>query len=445
MCHFNRLELMDGNRLSFDETQNKRYHGRRRNATFGNIRFNRHNNDDASAGTSADGGGGGGYDPNLNVHRVREGGIKPRNVKFDTASRYKYALEKNLNSNNLKDKDNDTIMKGNNNTESTDLASRIGDRFRTRNFKNPQFRTLQNAAAQGRLVATQKKEPTKLKIGDSSEPLKEFPVQSQTHCRLKCIEQNVFDLAVNFLRQYFSCYDTRRNELYHAYHVKALYSFSVNVNSQAVGDKTRFRDSYFVDSRNLKHVPGSEKQFKLLHIGNLEIAAFIEKMPPTEHDLDSLKLDACFFSDNMFTFSVIGIYREGSQLDDKPRPYRSFQRVFVCIPTLNGQMTIVNEQCTLTNLSVSQVKKYKDTNETKTSQIEQQPATSFVSAPTPVLLVTDQANDEQRMILEFSNISNLNLTWSRDCLEYAKWDYEQAKRTFFEHKADIPLDAFKII
>jgi hypothetical protein len=379
---------------------------------------------------------------------VREGGIKPRNVKFDTASRYKNVLEKNLNSNNLKDKDNDTIMKSNNANESSDLANRIGDRFRTRNIRNPQqFRTLQNVADQGRFVATQKKDSgTKLKIGESSEPLKNFPVQSQTHCRLKCIEQNYFDLAVNFLRTYFSCYDTRRDELINAYHVKALYSFSVNVNSQAFGDKTRFRDSYFGDSRNLKHVPGNEKQFKLLHFGNLDITAFIDKMPPSEHDLDSLKLDACYFKENMFTFSVIGVYREGSHLDDKPRPYRSFQRVFVCIPTLNGQMTIVNEQCTLTNLSVSQAKKYKDTASTTTTQIEQQSAVGVSLAATnlPSLIdASDQANDEQRMIFEFSNISNLNLIWSRDCLEYAKWDYEQAKRTFFEHKADIPLHAFK--
>ena len=38
----------------------------------------------------------------------------------------------------------------------------------------------------------------------------------------------------------------------------------------------------------------------------------------------------------MFTFSVIGIFREGT-LDEKSRAFRSFQRVFVCIPTPNGQ------------------------------------------------------------------------------------------------------------
>jgi hypothetical protein len=38
----------------------------------------------------------------------------------------------------------------------------------------------------------------------------------------------------------------------------------------------------------------------------------------------------------MFTFLIVGIFREGN-LDDKYRAFRSFQRVFVCIPTSNGQ------------------------------------------------------------------------------------------------------------
>lgn len=33
----------------------------------------------------------------------------------------------------------------------------------------------------------------------------------------------------------------------------------------------------------------------MLHIGNKDIAEFISKMPPSEHDLDSLKLDSCYF------------------------------------------------------------------------------------------------------------------------------------------------------
>ncbi len=33
----------------------------------------------------------------------------------------------------------------------------------------------------------------------------------------------------------------------------------------------------------------------MLHVGNMDIATFIKKFPDTEHDLESLKLDTCFF------------------------------------------------------------------------------------------------------------------------------------------------------
>ena len=38
----------------------------------------------------------------------------------------------------------------------------------------------------------------------------------------------------------------------------------------------------------------------------------------------------------MITFSVTGVFREGES-DHKLRPYRSFQRVFVCVPNQTGQ------------------------------------------------------------------------------------------------------------
>ena len=52
-------------------------------------------------------------------------------------------------------------------------------------------------------TAPNKKVATKvLQIGESGDDKeKSFPVVTQSHCKLKIIEQNVFDLAVNFLKQ----------------------------------------------------------------------------------------------------------------------------------------------------------------------------------------------------------------------------------------------------
>ena len=37
----------------------------------------------------------------------------------------------------------------------------------------------------------------------------------------------------------------------------------------------------------------------------------------------------------MISFSIIGVFKEGDP-NDKNRAIRSFQRVFVCVPTANG-------------------------------------------------------------------------------------------------------------
>lgn len=74
-----------------------------------------------------------------------------------------------------------------------------------------------------------------------------------------------------------------------------------------------------------------EKRFRLQHTGYIDTLAQLCKLPATEHDPRSFKLDIDFFSPNMIKFSLSGVYKEG-KVTDKVRPYRSFHRAFVCIP-----------------------------------------------------------------------------------------------------------------
>jgi hypothetical protein len=74
----------------------------------------------------------------------------------------------------------------------------------------------------------------------------------------------------------------------------------------------------------------------MLHNGNFEIVASIKKMPATEHDSNSLKLDCAYFQPNMIQFSINGVFREG-KLDANIRPYRTFQRTFICIPAADSK------------------------------------------------------------------------------------------------------------
>lgn len=98
--------------------------------------------------------------------------------------------------------------------------------------------------------------------------------------------------------RYFTCFDQNREELLAAYHRKAIFSISINSNSKAAQTGPKFGE-YFTSSRNLLHVTTTDKCHKMLHIGNIDIVAFINKFPTTEHNFDSFKLDISYFTVNI--------------------------------------------------------------------------------------------------------------------------------------------------
>lgn len=158
-----------------------------------------------------------------------------------------------------------------------------------------------------------------------------------------------------FIIRYFTCFDKNRDELLAAYHPKAIFSISFNLKSQAVSSRKALRfGSYVKDSRNLVYVKNdgkyhnnlcfflwislklksfvSERLDDMLHKNNLEIVAWLKKMPTTEHVSESLKLDSSFYQAHMLTFSISGVYVEKRSADEGTSCYRSFQRTFVCVP-----------------------------------------------------------------------------------------------------------------
>lgn len=157
------------------------------------------------------------------------------------------------------------------------------------------------------------------------------------------MEQSVFDLIVKFVQQYFTCFDKDRDQLLKAYHVKALFSISFNLRSPAIskrrglGSDVRF-GTYVHESRNLQYVQDKSKAYELLHRNNIDIVAYLKKLPDVEHVADSLKLDTCFFQPHMLTFSVSGVYKEKlKEAAENAVCYRAFQRTFVCVPVSNEQ------------------------------------------------------------------------------------------------------------
>ncbi|CAF0853253.1 unnamed protein product [Brachionus calyciflorus] len=280
---------------------------------------------------------------------------------------------------------------------------------------------------------------TKLSIGDTDE-IKKTLLESKPHCKLSYIPDDVFKLIIEYVQLYFNCYDSNREGLLQAYNPKCIFSLCLNMSSQCSNRAFKFDDVYYRENRNLKKLCGHEnyhndRRMKLIHQGYIDTVNFLSKLPPTEHEATSFKLDNCFFMPNMISFSVSGVFREGKSTD-KVRPLRSFYRSFVCIPDAVSKMTIVNDQYVISNISVEQNRKYFQ----EKPKTESAPSESVVASQS---IQPDTIQIDQNMLIQrFSSDSRLNFEWSKYCLEHANWNYEEAGKMYMEYKDKIPKEAF---
>ena len=110
--------------------------------------------------------------------------------------------------------------------------------------------------------------------------------------------------VLQFLQEYFKIYDSdKRQDLLMAYHDSATFSMSAWGNREQLS-------AYIPESRNLLKVDYEKKRHDLLRRGKLGVVAFLEKLPKTEHDLNTFTLDVPFTTASMMTFTITGCFRE---------------------------------------------------------------------------------------------------------------------------------------
>ena len=116
--------------------------------------------------------------------------------------------------------------------------------------------------------------------------------------------QEAESVVLTFIQEYFKAYDSdKRQSLLDAYHDHAMFSMS------AYG-KHELLQSYIPQSRNLLRVDYEKKRHDLLMKGKLGVVAFLDKLPKTEHDLNTFTLDVPFNSATMMIFTVTGCFKE---------------------------------------------------------------------------------------------------------------------------------------
>uniref|UniRef100_A0A3B3ZN29 Nuclear RNA export factor 1 n=1 Tax=Periophthalmus magnuspinnatus TaxID=409849 RepID=A0A3B3ZN29_9GOBI len=228
-------------------------------------------------------------------------------------------------------------------------------------------------------------------------------------------------LILRFL-QYYSIYDSSdRQPLLDAYHDGASFSLTTPFSSQ---NPSSSLGEYHKDSRNLKRLK-DPMRFRLLKHTRLNVVAFLNELPKTQHDIASFTVDVNTYTNTLLTFTVSGVFKE--VVDGKSRePTMAFSRVFITVPAGNS-LCIVNDHLFVRMATTEEIRKAFVA-----------PAPTPSSSPVPTLTAP-----QQEMLTAFSQKSGMNLEWSQ-CLQDNEWDFNRAAQIFTQLRSEdkIPDVAF---
>lgn len=146
----------------------------------------------------------------------------------------------------------------------------------------------------------------------------------------------------------------------------------------------------------------------------------------------------------MVVLTVTGLFKERSS-NPKAEYARTFQKTMVIVPN-NGGFCIKNEMMHVNNASHSQARNaFKVPPPSASSQLSTHSMTPAAppTSPQQPHATPDDATKVQ-MIQMMSQQSNMNVEWSRKCLEETNWDYQRAGFVFGElfKQNKIPPEAF---
>ncbi|KAH8279032.1 hypothetical protein KR044_002740 [Drosophila immigrans] len=290
------------------------------------------------------------------------------------------------------------------------------------------------------------------------------------------------EVVRQFLDQYFNIFDAgNRQPLLDAYHEHALLSMSMPSMSQAGR-----LNSFWKFNRNLRRIVSNERddpRTKLLKSGRLACVSTLDEWPRTLHERRTFTVDLTIYNPQMMVFTVTGLFKEMTGDSDsttavsmQPYELRHFVRTFVVVPQNTG-FCIRNETIFITSATPDQLRDFKRSqhqpapgampnnvpvavaanvgdNSLQNRLQQGQPAAAVALLPPPTIAATATATSvnpaqlddatKMQMVQQMSSQSQMNLDWSRKCLEETNWDFNHAafvfEKLFKENK--IPPEAF---
>ncbi|KAK2904258.1 hypothetical protein Q8A73_010915 [Channa argus] len=282
------------------------------------------------------------------------------------------------------------------------------------------------------ISAVRQRFPRLLKLdGHDLPPPIGFDVETPTAippCKGSCFgSDEIKALILHFLQQYYSIYDSGdRQPLLDAYHDGASLSLTTPYSTQNPSRSSL--GEYHKDSRNLKRVKDSTMRFRLLKHTRLNVVAFLNELPKTQHDIASFTVDVNTYTNMLLSFTVNGVFKEVA-VDGKSRDSTmAFSRVFITVPAGTSGLSIVNDQLFIRMATTEEI-----------HRAFVAPAPTPSSSPVPTLTA-----QQQEMLTAFSQKSGMNLEWSQKCLQDNEWDFTRAAQIFTQLKTEgqIPDVAF---
>ncbi|KDR19314.1 nuclear RNA export factor 1-like isoform X2 [Zootermopsis nevadensis] len=238
-------------------------------------------------------------------------------------------------------------------------------------------------------------------------------------------------LADQFIRHYFTLYDcSNRKKLEGLYHSDALFSLTATyLPAQSTSNTARLTE-YTIESRNLLKLCDYTKSLKLLYHGSEAILATLCKLPRSEHDPYSFRVDLVHSAFGIL-ISVTGVFREPATI--KTPLIRSFCRVFVLVQIGPREFQIANETLHVKNATTKEAE--------EAFKIPKPPIRQKLTPGNPVNM---NESDKEHLTKILSQLTEMNVKWSRKCLEESKWDIKKATTVFTElyKMSKIPPEAF---
>ncbi|XP_065342284.1 uncharacterized protein LOC135941011 [Cloeon dipterum] len=241
------------------------------------------------------------------------------------------------------------------------------------------------------------------------------------------------EFTQQFLTHYFSIFDSDRRDLLSGiYHSKALMSLTCTVLEDQSTTNNANLSFYLQQSRNLMKMSDMSKSERLINDGNKAIMDLYQLFSLTEHDPASFCVDITCYTEKSVHMTVSGVFRE----KNSTYPPRFFSKKLF-FANCSGTYLIVNELLYITNCTTEQAN-------VAVKEIDDKlPAYDLYLSSIPKLTVF---NDEQKLGLmkKLSDVTGMNVKWSKKCLDDMKWDLRNALIYFqqFYSMNSIPSEAF---